>query len=134
MPTDDDSVDTSTSKVRRSARAKPDVSYAGHDGFIVIDDTDSSDDVPLRRRSNTTRRRTRGSETITAEDGFGDIDDDDILESAMAIDDAIVNRPATPPPRGRKQNMRDVDEHEDYGGALLTTDDLKLLGVSSFIR
>lgn len=116
--------------MRRSARAKPSVNYVDQDGFITIEDTESSDDGLAQRRSTTTRRRTRSSEKIGADDGFGEIDDDDILESAMTIDDAIVNRPATPPPRGRKQNMRDVDEHEDYGGALLTTDDLKLLGKS----
>lgn len=38
------------------------------------------------------------------------------------------------PSRERRLNIRDVDEHEDYGGALLTEEDRKLLGTSSLCK
>lgn len=59
-----------------------------------------------------------------------DFDESALLDLAMAIedDDEPNHRPKTPPPRSHKQNMRDVDEHEDYGGALLSCAERQVLG------
>lgn len=62
------------------------------------------------------------------------LDETALVDLAMAIEDDSVDdeevnhRPKTPPPRSHKQNMRDVDEHEDYGGALLSYAERQLLG------
>ncbi|KXT07318.1 hypothetical protein AC578_449, partial [Pseudocercospora eumusae] len=59
------------------------------------------------------------------------IDDDefsDIDESALAsLDKAGELRPETPPARNYKQNIREVEEDDDYGGALLSAADHELL-------
>lgn len=60
-----------------------------------------------------------------------DVDESALLDLALAIeddDDELNHRPKTPPPRSHKQNMRDVDEHEDYGGALLSYAERQVLG------
>lgn len=58
----------------------------------------------------------------------------DALDEA-ALGDLVVEseeestqRILTPPPRSHKQNMRDVDEYEDYGGALLSSAERRFLG------
>lgn len=66
-----------------------------------------------------------------SEDRLEDLSDTDLLDAAEAVEQFVENRAelTTPPPtRSRKQNMRDVDEGEDYGGALLSEAELNLLG------
>lgn len=59
------------------------------------------------------------------EEDFDDID----MEELTGIDDNEPEfRPNTPPNRGRKLNTREVDELEDYGGALLSEADRRALG------
>lgn len=73
----------------------------------------------------------RESDSDDSEPAFaGEVDESALIDLAMAIedDDELNNRPQTPPPRSHKQNMRDVDEHEDYGGALLSHAERELLG------
>ncbi|KXT14671.1 hypothetical protein AC579_6401 [Pseudocercospora musae] len=59
------------------------------------------------------------------------IDDDefsDIDESALSNLDKIGEfRPGTPPARNHKQNIREVEEGDDYAGALLSAADHELL-------
>ncbi|KAF7190331.1 hypothetical protein HII31_08662 [Pseudocercospora fuligena] len=59
------------------------------------------------------------------------IDDDefsDIDESTLAnLDKSGEFRPETPPARNYKQNIREVEEDDDYGGALLSAADHELL-------
>ncbi|CAK3996301.1 Hypothetical predicted protein [Lecanosticta acicola] len=49
-----------------------------------------------------------------------DVDDEDLVNFAKSVEQAVGDWPSTPTKRARKDNIRDVDEHEDYGGALLT--------------
>lgn len=59
------------------------------------------------------------------EEEFPDIDMANFGESNVSEGEP---RPNTPPARGRKLNTRDVDELEDYGGALLSEADRRALG------
>jgi hypothetical protein len=53
---------------------------------------------------------------------------DEIAELVDAVEEAEARRSSTPPARERKLNMREVDKHEDYGGALLSNEERQLLG------
>jgi hypothetical protein len=58
--------------------------------------------------------------------------DDDLETELIELTDNIeqsAEAVRTPPARDRKQNMRDVHEHEDYGGALFSVDEKALLGM-----
>jgi hypothetical protein len=60
---------------------------------------------------------------------FDDVEDADLERVADAIEEETnLARPATPNKRERKLNMRDVDEDEDYGGALVSRKDRQILG------
>jgi hypothetical protein len=65
-----------------------------------------------------------------SEEDFDDIEPADLEELADAMEEIAPARPATPNRRERKQNMRDVEENEDYGGALVSSTDRKILGES----
>jgi hypothetical protein len=57
-----------------------------------------------------------------------DEDDEEIIELAKNIEkSAQMNK--SPPTRARKLNIRDTHEHDDYGGALLSEEERKLLGM-----
>lgn len=62
------------------------------------------------------------------EEIFSDIEMVDLAESNESEPEM---RPNTPPQRGRKLNTRDVDELEDYGGALLSDADKRALGTAN---
>ncbi|KAK3699849.1 hypothetical protein LTR37_016264 [Vermiconidia calcicola] len=67
---------------------------------------------------------------LTPNEGFIDIDDADeadMIDLTNAAEEPVALRPPTPPPRERKLNMREVDKHEDYGGALLSEAEKQLL-------
>lgn len=64
---------------------------------------------------------------------LADSDEDKIAECWMAEESAAIQRSPTPPYRDRKLNLRDVDPHEDYGGALLSDADQRLLGMAKII-
>lgn len=66
-------------------------------------------------------------------DDFGspiDENDDELIELARRVGDhANKETPwKSPPSRARKLNIRDTHAHDDYGGALLTEEERKLLG------
>jgi len=64
---------------------------------------------------------------------FGDSldeDDEEIIELTKCVEtSAQLDR--SPPSRARKLNIRDTHEHDDYGGALLSEEERKLLGTGS---
>lgn len=61
---------------------------------------------------------------------IGGEDEELINELAKTIDQSNKSK-KFPPPRDWKLNMREVQENEDYGGALLTEDERTLLGLFS---
>lgn len=64
--------------------------------------------------------------------GFGgsfDEEDEEIIELAKTIEKS-AQTVKSPPSRARKLNIRDTHEHDDYGGALLSEEERKLLGMS----
>lgn len=64
---------------------------------------------------------------------LADFDEDTLAECWMAEEPASIERSPTPPYRDRKLNLRDVDPHEDYGGALLSDADQRLLGMAEVV-
>lgn len=75
--------------------------------------------------------------TLSDELSLG-IDDDEEFFSDIEVIDLVESnetepefRPNTPPKRGHKLNTRDVDELEDYGGALLSDADRQALSRKS---
>lgn len=59
-----------------------------------------------------------------------DEEDEEIVELANRIEKSAQTE-KSPPSRARKLNIRDTHEHDDYGGALLSEEERKLLGTSS---
>lgn len=56
--------------------------------------------------------------------------DEEIIELAKRIEKSAQTE-KSPPARARKLNIRDTHEHDDYGGALLSEEERKLLGTSA---
>lgn len=85
-----------------------------------------------------TRRDTlRSSRHVlrSTSDDFGapiDENDDELIELARRVEDRANSETSwkSPPSRARKLNIRDTHAHDDYGGALLTEEERKLLGTS----
>lgn len=90
----------------------------------------NSDPAPANTRKQPSRI-SKNVATVQTEEDFLELidsDDDDAMdELAEAAEDSAVQREPTAPTRTVKQNMRTVDEHEDYGGALLSEAENKLL-------
>jgi hypothetical protein len=59
-----------------------------------------------------------------------DEDDEEMIELAKRVE-VSTQMDKSPPSRARKLNIRDTHEHDDYGGALLSEEERKLLGTSS---
>lgn len=113
---------------RRSTRPKKEVNYAVEQSFPTIDLTEDVQPKPQNQAvSKSTRRQIPSPPDDEGE--FGELLEDEAVEVTKEVEEAVEERrPHTPPPRGRKQNIREVDEDEDYGGALLTDAERKLLG------
>lgn len=63
-----------------------------------------------------------------------DEDDDEMIELAKRVEKQATAG-QSPPSRARKLNIRDTHEHDDYGGALLSEEERRLLGIiSAFFR
>lgn len=60
--------------------------------------------------------------------------DDEAIEIVMSVEDMVAQQAKTPPPRTVKQNTRSVLDDEDYGGALLSESERKLLGKTNVRR
>lgn len=55
------------------------------------------------------------------------LDEAALADLVVESEDESTQRTLTRPPRSHKQNMRDVDEYEDYGGALLSSAERRFL-------
>ncbi|SMQ49880.1 unnamed protein product [Zymoseptoria tritici ST99CH_3D7] len=66
-------------------------------------------------------------EFYVSDEEFGDIESAALEELADAIEETTIVTPATPNKRERKLNMRDVEENDDYGGALMSFTDRQIL-------
>lgn len=85
---------------------------------------------PLKAPSeNHVRRSSR--QTLRSDSGdFGepiDEEDDEVIELTKRAERSARSG-QSPPARARKLNIRDTHAHDDYGGALLTDEERKLLG------
>lgn len=113
---------------RRTTRPKKAVNYRVEQTFPDIEEVKDAQPEPSKQAATKARRR-RSTMTLDDEDDFGELAEEDVAELADEVEKVVAERqPLTPPPRGRKQNMREVDEHEDYGGALLSNAERVLLG------
>lgn len=87
---------------------------------------------PLTAPSESNVRRS-SRQTLRSDSGnFGepiDEDDDEVIEMTKRAERSIRSG-QSPPARARKLNIRDTHAHDDYGGALLTDEERKLLGTS----
>jgi hypothetical protein len=61
-------------------------------------------------------------------DSFSKEDDQALVELACAVERRLDTENHALPPRSNKQNIREVDEHENYDGALLSHADRQILG------
>jgi hypothetical protein len=71
-------------------------------------------------------------QALSLEEGFILVEDDDeaIIEHiTRGAEEAAIHRSPTPPTRQWKLNMREVDENEDYGGALFSEAERQILGM-----
>lgn len=97
-------------------------SILGHaaDEPIIVDDSDHEP----RRSARLAKFANPDSRLHSQEsfdfDEYSDIDEDDLVNFAKTVEEATEERPTTPSKRLRKDNIRDVEENEDYGGALLS--------------
>ncbi len=97
--------------------------------------TPVTSDAPAGQPKATKRRTVEREPTqiLTADEEFIVLDDEQEAEcegtptTSEADHDSALRRSPTPPPRDKKFNMREVDEHEDYGGALLSDSEIQLL-------
>ena len=94
----------------------------GHaaDEPIIVDDSDHEP-----RRSARLAKSAKPETRIPLQESFdfgemSDVDEDDLVNFAKTVEEAAEERPSTPSKRLRKDNIRDVEENEDYGGALLS--------------
>lgn len=55
------------------------------------------------------------------------LDEDELIELAKRVEKSTTSR-KTPPSREWKLNIREVNSNEDYGGALFTEEERRLLG------
>ena len=56
-------------------------------------------------------------------------EDNSIEDITSPVEEDAPQRPPTPPARQWKLNMHEVDENEDYGGALFSAEERKILGM-----
>lgn len=91
----------------------------------------SSCDKYIIEHANSVLQPERSLLLRTNSEDFGypiDESDDDSVELVKRVNKLEMLR-KSPSPRERRLNIRDVDENEDYGGALFTVE-RRLLGIS----
>ncbi|KAK3639725.1 hypothetical protein LTR56_012302 [Elasticomyces elasticus] len=83
----------------------------------------------IRKRPSRKSKRVASPPIQTEDELFAlNISDDEAMaDAADSTEDAVPLRTPTPPARDRKQNMREVDADDDYGGALLTDNEKIIL-------
>ena len=88
---------------------------------------------PQRRivgQSNRSKRKV--TPLLGPEEEFMQLCDEDeveFIELTDNVEEKAVQRSPTPPLHNNKLNLREVNPHEDYGGALLSDTDRQLLGM-----
>lgn len=113
---------------RLTSRPKKAVNCRAEQDFSDIDAMQNVRPEPPKPAA-TKLRRSQSTVTLVDEDDFGELAEEDMAELADEVEKVVAERNSlTPPPRDRKQNMREVDEHEDYGGMLLSDAERQLLG------
>jgi hypothetical protein len=90
---------------------------------------DFDDLVELSEDDETIEQAKRASTTYGSFEDSLDLDDDEMIELSKRVESA-AHPGKSPPSRARKLNIRDTHEHDDYGGALLSEEERKLLGTS----
>jgi len=94
--------------------------------------TPVASDAPTESNEYISQQTSRQEIHSDVED-FGDSldeDDEEVIELAKLVEKS-GQMEKSPPSRARKLNIRDTHEHDDYGGALLSEEERKLLGMSS---
>lgn len=90
---------------------------------IVSDAAIHDEEQTLSQHDRVLQGETNEFENLMSED------DDEMIELAKRVE---KHAPAdkSPPSRACKLNIRDTHEHDDYGGALLSVEERKILGMS----
>ncbi|KAK5724283.1 hypothetical protein LTR15_004327 [Elasticomyces elasticus] len=86
--------------------------------------------TPSTRKQPSRKSKKAASPPIQTEDELFALnisEDEAMADAAESTEDAVPPRTPTPPVRDRKQNMREVDADDDYGGALLTDNEKSIL-------
>ncbi|KAK5680015.1 hypothetical protein LTS10_007963 [Elasticomyces elasticus] len=86
--------------------------------------------TPSTRKQPSRKSKKVASPPIQTEDELFALnisDDEAMADAADSAEEAVPPRTPTPPARDRKQNMREVDADDDYGGALLTDNEKSIL-------
>lgn len=132
---------TLTPSTQEAVFAPPSVGSTATLGFSSDSDTTSefhrSLPTPLASDAATesnerTAHRSQHEVLQNQPEEFGDSideDDDEMIELAKRIE-KTAQPGQSPPSRARKLNIRDTHEHDDYGGALLSEEERKLLGMN----
>jgi hypothetical protein len=90
---------------------------------------DFDDLIELSEDDETIEQAKRASTAYGSFEDSLDLDDDEMIELSKRVESA-AHPGKSPPSRARKLNIRDTHEHDDYGGALLSEEERKLLGTS----
>jgi hypothetical protein len=94
----------------------PSIDYGEFEDLVDLDDDDEM--IEQAKRASTTY----GS----FEDAL-DLDDDEMIKLSKRVENTAQPGKSAPS-RARRLNIRDTHEHDDYGGALLSEEERKLLG------
>jgi hypothetical protein len=105
----------------------------GNSRIPSTDYGDFHDLVELSEDEETVEQAKRASTTYESFEDSLDLDDDEMIELSKCVE-STAHPGKSPPSRARKLNIRDTHEHDDYGGALLSEEERKLLGTVHALR
>lgn len=95
--------------------------------------TPVNSDEPIQApASKRTANKRKPTAILTPDEEFMQLCDEDEAEPlglTETAEEIAAERSPTPPQRDKKLNMREVNPHEDYGGALFSDADRQLLGM-----
>ena len=117
---------TETSALSRDKQASQSLKRKQSSGTV-------KDQATGRRKSTLAKESSHGTgQALSLEENFILAEDDDeaVIENiTRATEETARRRSPTPPTRQWKLNMREVDEDEDYGGALFSEAERQILGM-----
>ena len=90
-------------------------------------------DAPTEDNEHVSQQNHDQKEIQSDSGDFGDsfdIEDEEIIELAKRVEKS-AQADKSPPSRARNLNIHDTHDHDDYGGALLSEEERRLLGSSS---